>query len=254
MAIYETHCHLNHPQFESDLDQVLQRAEASGIGRLLVVGYDMASSRRAISMANTHPNVVASIGIHPEDCSDWTDDNRDELISLANSGSSKSAAWGEIGLDFHWKTHDPEVQKKVFVQQLEIAKELNLPVIIHCRDAYDETIDILEACGTTRAVLHCFTGSVVQAQRAVSLGFSLGVGGVITYKNASDVREAAAAVPLDRILLETDSPFLAPQPWRGKRNEPSYITAVTAKLAELHGLSPDKIAEATWENAASFFN
>jgi TatD DNase family protein len=226
MPIYETHCHLNHKQFEGDYVDVIERANHANIKRLLVVGFDLPSSRRALSITKFHPALRASVGIHPEDGDQWSEQTREEFTDLCRSNPDKIVAWGEIGLDYHWKTHEPDFQKVVFNRQLEVAQELNLPVIIHCRDAYDDTLEVLQRSGTVRAVLHCFSGTVEQALRAVSLGFYIGIGGVITYKNAANVRDVAATIPRDRIVIETDSPFLSPQPFRGKRNEPAYLSAV----------------------------
>jgi TatD DNase family protein len=254
MAIYETHCHLNHEQFDADYALVVERALTANIRRLLVVSYDMPSSRRALSLSLSLPNVFAAIGIHPDDAGSWSDSAKDELTGLFRSHPKNIIAWGEIGLDYHWNTHDHAVQKRVFVEQLAAARELDLPVIIHCRDAYDDTLDILEGFGASRSVVvHCFTGTVDQARRAVALGCYIGLGGVLTYKNAANVRAIAEEIPLARILLETDSPYLAPQQWRGKRNEPAYLTAVAAKLAELRGLSVDEIESTTWQNATTLF-
>jgi TatD DNase family protein len=253
MAIFETHCHLNHAQFESDCDSVIDRADQANVRRLLVVSYDLASSRRAVNLANKYAQINTAVGIHPEDASEWSDLTQGELVALCESNPGSIVAWGEIGLDYHWKTHEPDFQKRVFVEQLKTARTLGLPVIIHCREAYDDTLNILEDFGADRVVVHCFAGTVEQALRAVSLGYYIGIGGVLTYRNAADVRDIAVQIPVDRILIETDSPFLAPQKWRGKRNEPAYLTAVVSKLAELLEKSADEIEEITWNNAVSLF-
>jgi TatD DNase family protein len=254
MRIYETHCHLNHDLFGDDWKDVEARAKAVDVRRLVVVGFDTTSSRQAVFLAKDKPETLrASIGIHPDACNDWTDSTSEEFLALANENANPVVAVGEIGLDYHWNTFEPGVQKQVFRDQLALAERLNLPVIIHCRDAYDDALDILALHPNVTGVLHCFTGDALQAKRALSLGYFVGVGGVITYKNAHTVREAIVSVPLDRILLETDSPYLAPQPWRGKRNEPSYLTAVITKLSELYAMSEDDISEITWQNAESLF-
>jgi len=253
MAIYETHCHLNHERFADDFDQSIQRALDENIRRLLVVSYDLESSRRAANLSQSYEPLRSAIGVHPEDAGQWSDETRDQLLALHSNPSSKVVAWGEIGLDYHWRTFTDEFQKSVFTEQLKLARSLNLPVVIHCREAYDDTLDLLESFGSIAGVVHCFTGTVEQAQRAVSLGFHIGVGGVVTYKNAQDVRSIVEQIPLNRILLETDSPFLTPQPWRGKRNEPAYILAVVEKVAELLAIPPEDVEAATWDNAAALF-
>jgi TatD DNase family protein len=253
MAIYETHCHLNHPQFDDDLEQAIQRALDADVQRLLVVSYSLATCRRAVALAHAYPPLCSAIGIHPEDAAEWNDSTKAELIDLCLSKRETIAAWGEIGLDYHWNTHPHDVQKSVFIDQLVAARSLNLPVIIHCRDAYDDTLDILEQFGADRVVVHCFTGTLDQALRAVSLGYYIGIGGVITYKNAADIREIARQIPLDRMLVETDSPFLAPQSWRGKRNEPAHIVAVVEKLAEVLNMTIEDVQQVTWQNATNLF-
>jgi TatD DNase family protein len=253
MAIYETHCHLNHPQFDTDGDDVIVRASESNVKRLLVVSYDLASSRRALHLAQSHETLSAAIGIHPEDANEWNDAVREELLGFCKSYPKQVIAWGEIGLDYHWKTYEPSLQKKVFIEQLAAAREASLPVIIHCREAYDDTLDILEECNAMRVVVHCFAGTVEQSLRAVSLGFYIGIGGVLTYKSAANVVQIAEQIPADRILIETDSPFLSPQPWRGKRNEPAHLTAVVSKLSEVLGKTTDEIEQITWNNATALF-
>ena len=253
MPIYETHCHLNHSQFDNDLHDVLNRAVEANVGRLLVVGFDLTSSRRAVSLAADQPALRTAVGIHPEDVVEWSQSARDELINLVRNNRLLVTAWGEIGLDYHWETYSRNRQRTVFIEQLDIASSLDLPVIIHCRDAYDDTLDVLAEHGKSRGVLHCFTGTAAQAERGLALGFHIGVGGVVTYKNSADVREMVRTLPLDRILIETDCPFLAPQQWRGKRNEPAYLTAVVAKLAEVFGRFPFEIEDQTWNNAEALF-
>lgn len=249
----DTHCHLNHSDFEDDWQAVLERARSADVRRLLVVGFDLPSSRRAVSIAQQEPDLQAVIGIHPESAGEWSADTLAELNSLHREAGIKVAAWGEIGLDYHWETVSRERQQAVFAEQIEAANDANLPIVIHCRDAYSDLLPILAEGGAKRVVLHCFTGTWEEAKAALDSGYYLGFGGIVTFKKSDDLREVARQTPLDRILLETDSPYLAPQKWRGKRNEPAYITEVARVIADLHNLSPAKIAEITSASAAALF-
>ncbi len=254
-GLTDTHCHLNHEQFADDSGAAADRARSSGIERLLVVGYDLVSSRSAVNLAAANDDIQAVIGIHPEAAAEWSRDTADELLALHSASPSKVAAWGEIGLDYHWEFVSREEQQRVLEAQLDCAASASLPVVIHCRDAYNDILDCLAAKAFSRAVLHCFTGSISQAERAVAMGLYLGVGGIATFKKSTELRDiyASDAIPITRLLLETDSPYLAPQPWRGKRNEPAYIVAVAEMLADLRHCPYAEIATQTSLNADALF-
>lgn len=249
----DTHCHLNHSDFEEDWQAALERARSADVRRLLVVGFDLPSSRRAVSLAQQEPDLQAVIGIHPESSGEWSADTLAELNRMLRDAGAKVAAWGEIGLDYHWETVSRQGQRAVFAEQIEAANTACLPIVIHCRDAYGDLLPILREANAERVVLHCFTGTWDEAKAGLDLGYYLGFGGIVTFKKSDDLREVARRTPLDRILLETDSPYLAPQKWRGKRNEPAYITEVARVVADLHGLSPTEIAQITTANADRLF-
>lgn len=250
----DTHCHLNHEDFEADWRDALLRARAANVRRLLVVGFDLQSSRRAVSLAQMDPDLQAVIGIHPESAGEWSPAAQEELLRLREEAGPKVAAWGEIGLDYHWESVPRQRQQAVFAEQIALAKKIDLPIVIHCRDAYRDTVSILRENSADRVDLHCFTGTWDEAKAALELGYYLGFGGIVTFKKSDDLREVARRTPLDQILLETDSPYLAPQKWRGKRNEPAYITEVARVIADLHGISEDDLAAATTQNANRLFS
>jgi len=250
----DTHCHLNHEQFEPDCADAVARAIDANVRRMLVVGYDLESSLRAVTQAARYPEIEAVIGIHPEAAA-LTDPESvfAQLTKIAQTTSSRVVAWGEIGLDYYWKDVPRVVQLRTFLAQVALAEHLALPVVIHCRDAYSDLLDILVDHPTLRAELHCFTGTRDEADRAISQGLYLGAGGIATYKKSEDLRATLAAVPIDRILLETDSPYLAPQAHRGKRNEPAYIVDSATVLADLRAITVDELASITTANAERFF-
>ena len=253
--LFDTHCHLNHPDYDDDRDEVAARARAAGVTRMLTIGYDMASSRRGAALTSMD-GVYAAIGVHPESAKEWTSEAQAELRGFWDASHGRVAAYGEIGLDYHWDTQPRDHQQQVFAQQIAFAASLapRLPLIIHCRDAQDDVLRILrESALAAPVVMHCFTGDTDAARACLDAGCRLGIGGVATYKKSAGLRAAIAFAPLDRLLLETDCPYLAPQRWRGKRNEPSYLTAVAAAVAEARGISMEDIARATTENAREVF-
>jgi TatD DNase family protein len=255
MSFIDTHCHLNHPDFDSDQAAVRQRAFESGVTRLLVIGYDEASSRRAAQMAETD-GLYAAIGLHPDAAGEWNADTGTRLRALYDATPAKIAACGEIGLDYHWDTHPRPAQQSVFAAQIAWAATLrpDLPLIIHCRDAQDDVLAVLRESGTTAPVIiHCFTGDLPAAQPILDRGYYLGIGGVATFKKSDALRAAIAQAPLDRLLLETDCPYLAPQRWRGKRNEPSYIPIIAQTIADVKNLPLETVAEVTTANAVALF-
>jgi len=248
MRLTDSHCHLDCAKYAHDIDAVLERAAEAGVRHLLAVGTgdgppDLAC---AVRLAERYPQFSATVGVHPHDAAKVTPDTYSDLRTLGLH--RKVVALGEIGLDYHYDFSPRDVQKEVFVQQLRLAKELELPVVIHTREAWADTLAVLRDHGTGSGIFHCFTGDAGQAREALDLGFHLAFGGVITFKTAEAVREAARITPADRLLTETDAPYLAPVPWRGKRNEPAFMTETVKALAAVRGTTPDCIAEAATAN------
>ncbi|BDI28159.1 TatD-related deoxyribonuclease [Capsulimonas corticalis] len=255
MELFDTHCHLNHPDYDDDREEVAARARSAGVSAMLTIGYDMPSSRRAAALT-AMDGVYAAIGVHPESAKEWTPESQSELRGFWDASQNRVAAYGEIGLDYHWDTQPRDHQQQVFAEQIAFAASLDprLPLIIHCRDAQDDVLRILRESATPApVVMHCFTGDTDTARACLDAGCWLGIGGVATYKKSDALRVAIAYAPLDRLLLETDCPYLAPQRWRGKRNEPSYLTAVAAIVADARGISPEDVAQATTHNARFVF-
>lgn len=250
--LYDTHCHLNHPQFEPDLNQVLARMREAGVGRCLVAGYDQPSSLIATELSSMNKDIYAAIGVHPHDADSFSEDVERFLLSLMEN--PKVVAVGEIGLDFHYNYSNPQKQSAVLEAQLHIAQITNKPVIFHCRDAYEPLLDILERTAPIHGVMHCWAGDKDQARRALDMGLYLGFGGMVTFKNASEICDIAAMVPVDSLLLETDAPYLAPTPHRGKRNEPAYIRMVAEKVAAIKGMELKEVIMRTWENGLTLFH
>lgn len=261
MKLVDTHCHLNLKQFEDDLDAVIQRAREAGVIQIIIPAIDLETCESAIQLAKRYTGVFVAVGIHPNSTADFQSSQLDRLREWATT-EPKVVAIGEIGLDYHWQLSPPEKQKEAFEGQLQLARELSLPVIIHNREASADTVSILSAWQSTTTsphshgrvgVLHSFSASMAIADQVLELGFHLGFTGPITYKNADELRQVAVRVPHDRLLIETDAPYLAPQTRRGKRNESAYVVAVAERLAALHQLSLEKIASITTENACRLF-
>lgn len=251
--IFESHCHLNHPQFADDLPEVLARARAAGVGEMVVIGADLESSRSAVGLAEAHEGLFATVGIHPHDARTWNANAERELRTLATS--PKVVAIGEIGLDFYRELSPRDAQETAFRAQLDLAEELGFAVVVHTRDSMDAALDVLEPYGRRRlkTLLHCWSGSMEQARRAGSFGAIVGIGGVVTYKNSGSLPAVVAATPLQSLVLETDSPYLAPVPNRGKRNEPAYLPLVAERIAALKGISATEVVRTTRQAAMSFF-
>ncbi|MBD3173855.1 MAG: YchF/TatD family DNA exonuclease [Armatimonadia bacterium] len=253
MPLVDSHCHLNHDELHRDLYDALDQAQKVGVERMVVVGYDLVSSKRAIAQSRAHLSIVAAVGLHPHDASDYSSAVADELRALARS--YRTVAYGEIGLDYHYDNSPRETQRAAFERQLAVAEELRLPVIIHSRDAADDTRAIVEDHTPLPAggVMHCFTYGVEEMEWAVELGLHVGITGVITFKKAEEVREVAAAVPLERLLIETDSPYMAPVPYRGRTNQPAFLPEVAVAVAQAREISPAEVEAATTRNASLLF-
>ena len=255
----DTHCHLVLDAFADDLDSVLARATEAGVARMLVAGIDLTTSRRAVDLAEAHPGVFAAVGVHPHGAAQWSHAVYTDLRAMARS--PRVVAIGETGLDFYRDYSPRDRQLEAFDRQLELADELGLPVVVHSREATQDVLERLstwamEARGGSRprpGVLHAFSGDDQAASRAVQAGFYIGVAGPITYPSATALRLQVAGLPLERILSETDSPYLPPTPHRGRRNEPAYVGLVTEALASARGIAVEDAIRACWDNAAALF-
>jgi len=249
----DSHCHLDDKRFADDLDAVLDRAATAGVDRILTIGTGDGPPEidRAVRLADRYPQVYASIGVHPHDAAKVTDQTYDDLRAL--STHAKVIAFGEIGLDYHYDFSPREIQREVFIEQLKLAQAVNLPIAIHTREAWDDTISILREHWSGRGLMHCFTGDPTQAREALAMGFHLSYGGVLTFKTAENVRESARITPPDRLLIETDAPYLAPIPHRGKRNEPAMMVETARKLAEVLEITVDAVAALTTANFEQLF-
>jgi TatD DNase family protein len=248
-VLVDTHCHLD---MAPDLGAVLDRMRSAGVGRAVTIGVDLASSEWAVEAAASYPELWATVGLHPHDAKDRTEEMMARLETLASY--PRVVAIGEAGLDYHYDNSPRDVQRDVFVEQIRLAKRVGKALVIHTRDAWEDTFDILEREGVPeRTVFHCWSGDALRARDAVALGAVLSFAGTVTFANASDLRDAAAATRLDRIVVETDSPFLTPHPHRGKKNEPALVRHVAEKLAEVTGASIAEIERATTSNASRLF-
>ncbi|MDE2750733.1 MAG: TatD family hydrolase [Chloroflexota bacterium] len=267
MELVDTHCHLNFRGYDRDRPEVLQRARAAGVSRIIIPGIDLDSCKQALELAASHSGIFAAVGIHPNSSVDFAESALESLRMLAED--PKVVALGEIGLDYHWDKSPKANQWRAFERQLCLASSLELPVIIHNREGRVDTapsashdlMALLEKWAPNTpaslkgrlGVLHSFSASADIAERALELGFYLGFTGPVTFKNAEDLREIARRAPVERLLVETDGPFLAPQQRRGKRNEPAYVRYINDKLAQLHGLRPEEMARRTSHNAERLF-
>lgn len=284
MILTDTHCHLDFGKFDSDRPAVLQRAWEAGLTRILIPGLDLASSLSAVKLAESHPNLFAAIGVHPTEAFKWDENSLSKLRKLAESDDSrrrtqsretlhsKIKAIGEIGLDYYWDAAPRDIQQKALKEQLNLAGELGLPVVLHLREAgdapegecasdllniLDEWVNRLQSSQNPLAgrpgVLHSFSGNLATAEKALQLNFYIGITGPLTYKNAESKRQLVQALPLDKILIETDAPYLAPVPQRGRRNEPAFVRHIADKIAEIHSKNTEEIAALTTANAARLF-
>jgi len=256
--LIDTHTHIADPEFDEDRDAVIERALAVGVKKMVIIGTDLASSKRALALAEKHPFLWATVGLHPHDAKDMDEPLLKKLDTLAEH--PKVVGWGEVGLDFFYQHSTREAQEKAFVMQIRAAKRRGLPLVIHTRDAWPETFDIFKAeniqehAAQHGVVLHCFTGDAEIAKRGLQFGCYLSFSGIMTFPKAKAVQEAATAATLERIVIETDAPYLAPQGFRGKRNEPAYVRKIAEDLARLKNIPFEALAKATSENAERLFN
>jgi TatD DNase family protein len=249
----DTHAHLDIPPLAEDQPGAISRAEKAGVHQVITIGIDLASSKRNVDLARQFPQVYAAIGIHPHDAKEASDEAYKELLELA--GIPNVVAWGEIGLDFVKEYSPRDIQREVFCQQIQMARQVDLPIIIHDRDAHVETVEILreEAKGTLSGVMHCFSGNVRVAKQVLDLGFFISVTGIITFPKTEVVKEVVRYVPLKRLLIETDSPFLSPVPYRGKPNEPARVVYVAEEISKIKGLPLEEVAQCTSASARDLF-
>jgi TatD DNase family protein len=254
MRLVDTHAHLHFPEFAEDRDAVLERAQRAGVAVVVTVGTDRDTNPAAVALAERCPRIYASVGIHPHDAGKASEADLAEVERLARS-SAKVVALGEMGLDFFRDFSPREVQERVFRRQLALARRLGKPVIVHCREAHAEVLAILaeEGVGEIGGVMHCFSGDVEVAKRCLDLGLFISLAGPVTYKNARALPEVARFVPEDRLVVETDCPFLPPQPHRGRRNEPAWLALTAARVAELRGVDPETLTATLTVNAARLF-
>lgn len=250
----DTHCHLEDEKFSEDRAEVLKRALAADVGRIINFGSTLASSIAVVELAENFSELYAGVGIHPEEIDEFDDKTCTRLAELA--ADKKVVAIGEIGLDYHWEKDSERrlIQQKIFIEQLDLARQLKLPVCVHDRDAHGDTLKILQTeAHDLRGVLHCYSGSLETAREVWKLGWFIGVDGPLTFKNSAKLPEVVKAAPRDMILIETDAPYLAPTPYRGKRNEPAYVVEVAKKLAELRGETLEEVAAYTTANALNLY-
>ena len=251
-GIFDSHAHYDDERFDADRDELLQRIHREGVEYIMTIGSDLASSRAACRLAERYDFIWFAAGIHPENCGGFTPADMDALRQLAQQ--PKVVAIGEIGLDYYWAENPPrELQQQVLRSQLALARELRLPVIFHDRDAHGDSLAIVKEFPDVTGVFHCFSGSPEMAQELLGMGWYLGFDGPVTYKNARRAPEVAAVTPLDRMLIETDSPYMTPVPYRGQRNDSSYVRLVAEKLAEWKDIAPEELEHATLENGKRLF-
>lgn len=253
MQLVDTHCHLDDPRYDEDRQDVLRRAWSNNVAFLVNASSDVVSARQAVALAERDDRIFAAVGVHPHEASTY--DQKAEALIRELARSSRVVAIGEIGLDYYYDNSPREIQRIVFAKQMELACELDMPIVIHSRDATQDTLDILRefAPKGARGIMHCFSGSYETAKILLDLGYYLAFGGSITFKNANRLREVVQKVPLDRILLETDCPYLTPVPHRGKRNEPAFVRYVAEMVAQVKEVDIETIAHVTTENAKRAF-
>jgi TatD DNase family protein len=251
--LFDTHVHLNADQFQEDIEEVVARARVAGVSRMVVVGFDRVTIERAMDLIDRYDWLYAAVGWHPVDAIDMRDADLAWIEELA--AHPKVVAIGETGLDYYWDKSPKDIQKDVFRRQIHLAKKVKLPIVIHNREATHDIINILKEEGAEEVggIMHCFSGSAETALECVKMNFYISLGGPVTFKNAKKPKEVAMAVPLDKLLIETDCPYLAPHPYRGKRNEPAYVKLVAEEIAALKRCSYEEVAEATMKNAQTLF-
>lgn len=255
----ETHAHLTMRDYANDLEAVVERARAAGIGRIITIGLKDTHNEEtfgdAIKLAGRFDDMFTTVAIHPHDAKIACEEDYEEAYRLASDKSNKILAVGEIGLDYHYDLSPRDVQREVFARFIKVARRVGLPIIVHSREAFSDTYEVMAACGagSQGGIVHCYSYGVEEARKFADMGFYFGIGGTVTYPKAQTARDVVKAVGLERIVLETDAPYLSPIPYRGKRNEPSYIPTIAAKIAEVLGVSVEEVGDATTRNALRLF-
>lgn len=251
--LIDSHAHLDDRRFDRDRKDIINSFEENDISLVINPGADLSSSIKAVNLAEEYENIYAAVGVHPHSAKEVDESTIEILKSFTNR--EKVVAVGEIGLDYHYDNSPRDIQRKWFIEQMKLAKEVDLPIIIHSRDAQQDTFDLLKAeqDGNLEGVLHCYSGSVEMAREYIKLGFYISIAGPVTFKNARVLKEVAREIPLDKMLIETDAPYLTPEPHRGKRNEPVYVRFVAATIAEAKGVSFEEVARRTAENTKKLF-
>ena len=248
---FDTHAHLDDDRFSEDREAVIERIQKEGISLVVNIGASMESSKESLALAEKYDFIYAAVGVHPSDTDKMSDADLETIKQMASH--KKAVAIGEIGLDYYYEDPKRETQKIWFKKQLKLAKELGLPYIIHDRDAHGDVLDIIKEVGYFKGLMHCYSGSAEMAKELIKLGFYISIAGQVTFKNAPKVREVVASVPMERLLIETDSPYLTPEPFRGKRNDPSKVRFTCEKIAEIKGLTLEETAKITLENGKTFY-
>ena len=252
MNVFDTHCHLDDGKFDEDREEAYRRMMAAGVTRCVCVGSDLPSSERCIAFSADHPGVYAAAGVHPHEAKDAPGDYLDQLAAMLRR--DRVVALGEIGLDYYYDLSPRDTQRRVLAEQVELAVQMDMPVIFHIRDAQGEMVEFFRGRKKLPAgIIHCFSGSPEIAAEYVKMGFYISFAGPLTFKKAPHLQQAAREVPLNRLLVETDSPYLAPEPMRGRRNEPANVVYTLQKLAELRGMPTENMAALTWQNACDVF-
>ena len=250
--LFDSHAHLDDRKYDLDRDETIAALQESGISYFVNIGADMESSENSVELAEKYDFIYAAVGVHPYDAETVDENLIEKLKGMAEN--KKVVAIGESGLDYHYEDVDFEVQKNAFIKHIKLANELDLPVIVHNRDSHQDMMDILKEHKPKNAILHCYSGSAEMAKELVKMGYYISFSGTITFKNAKKVQEAATVVPLDKLLVETDSPYLCPEPERGQRNDPSKVRYTVEKLAEIKGITYEEMAKITSDNAKRVYN
>ena len=255
MNLFDSHSHYNDEKFDNDRDEIIKETLNSGVSNFIVAGYNIEGSKKAVNIADLYDELYATVGISPNDVQEIQDEKEQLNIIEQLALNKKVVAIGEIGLDYYWNKENKEVQKSMFIEQIEIANKLKLPIVIHTRDAVSDTLEILkEHTVNKRGVFHCCPLNRELVKEALKLGYYISLSGVITFKNAKNAEEIINLIPEDRLLIETDSPYLAPEPVRGTRNDSRNVKYTAQKIAELKGLTLEEVAEATYRNAEKLYN
>lgn len=251
--LFDTHCHITDDSYKNDWEDMMQRAREAGMTYMMCPGTDIATSAQAVALSHEYKEVYAAVGIHPEDADSATPEGFEQIRHWLKT-EKKVVAIGEVGLDYHWPEPSHDIQQKVFIEQIKMALEFDIPLDIHDREAHGDTMDLLRQYGKgTRGVFHCYSGSLEMAEELIKMGYYIGFTGTMVFPKSTKLKRIAASLPMDRILIETDCPYLTPPPYRGKRNEPSYVQYVADEIARLRGMTTEEVRQITLENGKRIF-